>query len=84
MPSPGTYTGAFQIFLDKVLSIKISLGLKIEGRKIEGRRRTEQQRMRQLDAITSAMDVNLGKLWEMMRYRESWNAEVPGVVKNQT
>ena len=38
--------GAFQIFLDKVISIKISLGLKIEGRKIEGRRRTEQQRMR--------------------------------------
>ena len=36
----------------------------------EGRRRREQQRMRWLDDITDAMDMNLGKLWEMGRDRQ--------------
>ena len=48
----------------------------------EGRRRRVCQRMRQLDGINEAMNMNLGKLWEMVRDRAAWCAAVHGTAKS--
>ena len=52
--------------------------------RIEGRRRTGHQRMRWLDGVTDAVNMNLGNIWEMVRDREAWSAAVHGVAKNWT
>ena len=52
--------------------------------KIEGKRRSEWQRMRGLDSITNTMDVNVKKLQEMVKGREAWCSAVHGAAKSVT
>jgi len=51
---------------------------------IEGRRRRGRQRMRWLNGITDAMDMNLGNLQEIVRNREAWRAAVHEIVRSDT
>ena len=52
--------------------------------KIEGRRRSGQQRMRWLHGITDWMDMSLSQLWELVINRETWCAAVHGFTKSQS
>ena len=53
-------------------------------RKIEGKRRRGQQRMRWLDGITDSMDMSLKKLRDIVKDREAWHDAICAVTKSQT
>ena len=52
--------------------------------KIEGKRRRGWQKMKCLESTTNSMDMNLSKLWEIVKGRESWHAAVHRVANSQT
>ena len=61
-----------------------SVGKTLKIRKTEGRRRKGQQRIRCLGSMTNSVDMNLSKLWEIVKDREAWRAAVHGVTKSGT
>ena len=61
-----------------------SLAKTLKLGRTEGRRRRGRQRMGWLEGITDSMDVNVSKLWEIVKDREAWRAAAHGVAKGLT
>ena len=52
--------------------------------KIEGSRRSGQQKMRWLDGIIDSIHMSLNKLWEIVKDREAWHDAAHGITKSRT
>ena len=52
--------------------------------KTQGKRRRGRQRRRWLESITDSMDMNLSKLWEIVKDRGAWNVAIHGATRSQT
>ena len=79
-PWAGAYskTKLFLFFFFKIYkNVDLILG------KTEGKRRRGRQRMKWVDGITDSMDVNLRKLWEILKDRKGWRTAVHEVAKSQ-
>ena len=71
-------------YFSHLKSIANSLEKTLMLGKIEGRRRRRQQRMRWLDDVTNSMDMNLSKLWGIVKDRRAWHAAVHRISKSLT
>ena len=71
-------------YFDHLIQTDDSLEKSLLLGKIEGRRRRGHQRMRWLDNIINAMNMNFSKLQEMVRERQAWPAAIHGVTKGWT
>ena len=69
-------------YFDHLMQTDTSLEKTLMLGKIEGKRRGGRQRMRWLDSITDSVDMNLSKLEEIVKDRETWSAIVLGVTKS--
>ena len=69
-------------YFDHLMGRADSLEKTLMLRKIEGKRRSRQQRMRWLDTITDSIDMNLNKLQETVKDRGAWNSAVHGFAQS--